>query len=342
MELRRLFTTKNLLLFLLMILSVFLLAKLDELALMLFIAFVLACSLNQPVDALSKFMSRRVATVISILAALALTLGVLVPVLVVVLKEIKGFIDVLPNKLMIMDRFLHSHRIADKTFAEILNVDSIANTQKVAHDIALFSWDLTSGIFGGFAIVLVLLIIIYYFVAEKDLLTKNFVLLFPHKYKKKAEEVVLTISKNLGGYVIAQLFSTAVIGVVVTLGLTLLNVKYALVLGFMAAVLDLIPIVGPTIATIIAVLATYQDGWVHVLLVVAVYLVAQGIQNYAARPMIFGKYMDMHPLVVILSFLIAAKFVGVWGVIFAPAIASLFLTIFDELYIKVINQDKHD
>ena len=54
----------------------------------------------------------------------------------------------------------------------------------------------------------------------------------------------------------------------------------------------------------------------------------------------FGKFLDLHPLVVIFAFLISAQFLGVWGVILSPAIAALVLTLFDELYIKTINKEQ--
>ena len=78
------------------------------------------------------------------------------------------------------------------------------------------------------------------------------------------------------------------------------------------------------------------------LLTVFVYLAAQWISNNFVRPLVFGKFLDLHPIIIIFSFLIAAQFLGVWGVILSPAIAALLLTLFDELYLKTINsKQKH-
>lgn len=69
------------------------------------------------------------------------------------------------------------------------------------------------------------------------------------------------------------------------------------------------------------------------------------MSNNFVRPLVFGKFLDLHPIIIIFAFLIAAQFLGVWGVILSPAIAALLLTLFDELYLKTINskyKDKED
>ena len=71
--------------------------------------------------------------------------------------------------------------------------------------------------------------------------------------------------------------------------------------------------------------------------VIAIYIIAQWISNNFIRPLIFGKFMDLHPLVILLSFLVAAEFLDVWGVILAPAMAAVLAVLFDELYVKQIN-----
>ena len=155
--------------------------------------------------------------------------------------------------------------------------------------------------------------------------------------KQRAKEVYESIEKKVGGYVIAQILSMTTIAILTAIGLMLLDVQYSVLLGLIAGLLDIIPIVGPTIALVLGVLCALQQGWIVVLLVVVVYLVAQWISNNFIRPYVFGKFLDLHPVIIIFAFLIAAQFLGVWGVILSPAIAALLLTLFDELYLKTIN-----
>ncbi len=128
------------------------------------------------------------------------------------------------------------------------------------------------------------------------------------------------------------------VAICTALGLMFLKVEYAVMLGLIAGILDIVPIVGPTFALLIGVLFASQQGWVVVLFTILVYLTAQWISNNFIRPLVFGKFLDLHPIIIIFAFLIAGQFLGVWGVILSPAIAALLLTLFDELYLKTINK----
>ena len=121
------------------------------------------------------------------------------------------------------------------------------------------------------------------------------------------------------------------------LGLFICKINYALLLGVIAGILDIIPIVGPTIALLLGISAAITKGTIWIIPVILIYLTAQWISNQLVRPIVFGKFMELHPLIVLFSFFVAAKFLGVWGVILAPAIAATLITLFDELYIKTIN-----
>jgi predicted PurR-regulated permease PerM len=132
------------------------------------------------------------------------------------------------------------------------------------------------------------------------------------------------------------------VGLFTGLGLWILKINYSILLGLIAGLLDIIPIIGPTIALVLGITAASSNGLLSVVLTIIVYIVSQWISNQFVRPILFGKFLNLHPIVVIFSFLIAAKFLGVWGVILAPAIASLIAVLFDELYIKTINKEKDE
>ena len=69
-----------------------------------------------------------------------------------------------------------------------------------------------------------------------------------------------------------------------------------------------------------------------------VYMIAQWAQNQLLRPIVFGKLLNMHPLMIIVALLISARFLGFWGVILSPAIASVICVLVDELYLNKINE----
>ena len=110
-------------------------------------------------------------------------------------------------------------------------------------------------------------------------------------------------------------------------------------MGFISAILDLVPIVGPILSGVLILLVSFPKGWIICILAIGSLLLGQFIENNWAKPYFFSKYMDLHPLVVIFSFVVAAKFLGVVGVLIAPAIAAVVVTLFEEIYVKTMNDE---
>ena len=129
-----------------------------------------------------------------------------------------------------------------------------------------------------------------------------------------------------------------IVGLMTAIGLFFINIEYALLLGIITGILDIVPIVGPTVALALCMIMAYQNGAGGVLLVLFIFLLVQWISNNLVRPVVFGRFLDLHPLVIIFALLVAAQFLGVWGVILAPAIAAMICVLFDELYIKTVNK----
>ena len=152
--------------------------------------------------------------------------------------------------------------------------------------------------------------------------------------RERAGDILDIISKKIGGYIIALLATMACVGVIMTAGLCIFRVEYAVFLGLLTGILDIIPIVGPAIALVICLIATFESGWGAILAVLGVFAVAQLVENNFVRPYVFGKIMNIHPLMIFLFLFITAKYMGAAGVIFAPAIAATVCVLVEELYIK--------
>ncbi len=191
----------------------------------------------------------------------------------------------------------------------------------------------------AFVYLLASLIMIYYFMADKDIIEKTYVHLFPIPMREKAKSVLDIISKKIGGYVLGQLVAMAGVGIIMTIGLLILGVDYAVLLGFITAILDIVPVVGPGIALLICLVAAYKLGPVVLVLVAVVFAISQLAENNFVKPYVFGKLLDIHPVIIYLFLFITAKYMGVIGVIFAPAIAATVCVLIEELYMKNLEND---
>ena len=137
----------------------------------------------------------------------------------------------------------------------------------------------------------------------------------------------------------AQIVTMASVGVVMTIGLLIAGIEYAFLLGLLTGILDIIPVVGPGIALVIGLITTYQLGIGAIIAVIISFAVAQVVENQLVRPYIFGKFLDLHPLMIYLFLFIMAKYAGVVGVIFAPAVAAIVAVLIQELYIKHLQKN---
>ena len=339
-EIKDRITIKNIIFFILIILVLKFICAVKELALLVFASFVIAASLNPFVDKLQKYMNRGLATTLALIAFLAVILGAFVPLIIIVLEEINTLISELPQKIVMAQDFIATKSIWGTKLSSIIGETPQINSSstEILGSAVQKTLAASASVVGSFAIMFIVTMIVFYMLQDKKAMQKWFLSLFPPDIRDKASEIAKNITVKVGGFVIAQSTSMLSVGIVTSIGLAVLGVPYALALGLIAGILDIVPIVGPIIATFMAISAAYSKGWGIVIGVIIVYIIAQWISNNFIRPLIFGKFMDLHPLVILLSFLVAAEFLDVWGVILAPAIAAVIAVLFDELYIKQINK----
>lgn len=338
MPFKQYLTTKNVIFFLLIIIILKSLSQITVIALLFFASYVIACSLNPIVDKLEKKMNRQAATTLVLLGVATISVAFFLPIIFVAVKQVQGLITILPEKMDMIQDFIFNHKFYGHKIPELVDIKSIIKSSSpFATGLVNQSIHFTLNFAQGILFALAVCMLVFYFMADKSTIKNGIMMLFPSEIKDKASEVYENISNKVGGYVIAQLINMVVIGILTAIGMFIIKVDYALLLGLITGVLDIIPLVGPTIALVLCLIMANQMGLVGMILVVVVFLAAQWISNNLVRPVIFGRFLDLHPLIIIFSLLVSAQFLGVWGVILAPAIASLVCVLFDETYIKMIN-----
>jgi len=343
MSFKKYFTTHNIIFLILVIIALAFLSQVKVIALLFFASFVIACSLNPIVDKLEKKMKRPTATSLVIFTTFAISFAFFVPIIFVAIKQVQGFMTILPEKLDLIQDFILNHQFYGHKLPEIINFDTIMKSSSpVATGILHQSINITLGFAQSILFFLAICMIVFYFMADKTIIKEKFIEIFPKKMQGNVSSIYENISHKVGGYVIAQILNMFIIGLLTAIGMFLIKVDYALLLGVITGILDIIPIIGPMIALTLCLIMANQMGLLGFGLVILVFLTAQWISNNFVRPIIFGKFLDLHPLVIIFALLVSAQFLGVWGVILAPALASLICVLFDEIYLKMINNNDND
>ena len=165
-------------------------------------------------------------------------------------------------------------------------------------------------------------IILFYLLFEPDGIGRGVRSLLPRSLRDDLCEIARLAGESIGVYMRVQLLLGAMIGVITGFGLWVMGVSAAPVLAIIAFVGELVPIVGPTVSLVIAVIVVLVTDWTRAPLVIALYLILQALQNTLVAPRLQGQALGLHPISVILALAIFGLFLGFWGVLVAAPFAA--------------------
>lgn len=154
------------------------------------------------------------------------------------------------------------------------------------------------------------------------------------KLRLRASRVLAPIASTLRGWILGRLVSMAVVGGLTVLGLFLLEIPYAVTLGLIAAMLGLVPSIGPIIAVVPAAALAFTVGPAHVLYVLGLYLGISLVDGLLLTPWIEKRTVGVPPTVAIVGQLVAGVVAGLPGVIIATPILALLLVIVRRFRLK--------
>ncbi len=186
--------------------------------------------------------------------------------------------------------------------------------------------------------------ITFFFLKEQGLFTGFIKMLVPDKYEQKVETALDSISHLLTRYFLGVMLQITIITLIVTLGLSLLGVQNALLIGFFAALINVIPYLGPAIGAVVGIFITigsnldldfYSEMLPLIGKVALVFAIMQMIDNFVLQPWIFSNSVRAHPLEIFLVIMMGAKLGGIFGMVIAiptytvlRVIAATFLSEF--------------
>ena len=329
---------KNIVFIIFLLVLLYLFVNSIEIIIMLFTTFVVVCAINPLIDKMSTKMPRTLAAGIILLAGISVFFIIIIPLLKTCIKEAVAFASTFSLSFDQLNNVLN-FKIFNKTLSDFVTIDSIKEPLTTTVT-GIFENTITAGksIAGFFATLMAIAIMVFYYSCDVKRINDKFIEFFPVEHKDTAKKILNDIESRVGGYVVAQGLCMLFVGVIVAIGLILAGHHHAILLGFITFVLDIIPVVGPTIAGILIVLSSLQSGVMAAVVALIIIVVAQWAENQFIRPILFGKFLNMHPLMIIVSLLLCAKFFGFWGIVLAPAIASVICVVVDELYLSRINK----
>lgn len=158
--------------------------------------------------------------------------------------------------------------------------------------------------------------------------------LVPPSARGEIGETADNAGRALRSWLLGQLISMLIVGVLTTLGLMLIGVPSPLALGVLAGLLEFIPMVGPIIAAVPAVLLGLSEGGTTALWVVLLYVVIQQVEGNLIMPLIQKRAVNLPPVVMLFAILVAGVLFGALGVVLAVPLAVVVYVVVKQLYVR--------
>ncbi len=215
--------------------------------------------------------------------------------------------------------FLSEIQNALDSFSEFLQISS----QSVLNIII--------NIFGGVFSFIAVIVISFYLSVMKQGIASFLGSVVPEKYEDYIIGLWRRTERKVGRWFQGQLLLALTVGLVVFVGLSLFNIKYALILGIIAMMLEIIPIVGPVVSAIPGIILAFSQSPTLGLWVLVFYVAVQQAENHILAPFILGKSLGLNPITVIIAILIGAKMAGILGIILSVPVAVVIVEILDDL-----------
>jgi predicted PurR-regulated permease PerM len=188
-----------------------------------------------------------------------------------------------------------------------------------------------SGIVGGLFGLFTILILTFYLLIESDAVLTGFLQLFSRERRPRIAIICRQITVKVSAWLIGQLMLGSVIALTSGIGLWLMGIPYFYVLALIAGIGELIPMVGPILSAIPAILVAFTVSPVMALWVAVFWILQQQFENHLLVPKVMSANVGISAATVIISLMIGGSLLGILGVLLAVPTAAILLVLFQEM-----------
>ncbi len=307
-----------------------------DIILFLFAGYIIASAMFPLLDFLQKRMPLWLAVTLIFGGLMIILATVFVPFFAIFTQQLEQFSQYFPKLVDKISGLINAYQNSHFNFLLPTTEELTSKLFNYGEDFLKTSLDFTLAIFEMIIGLFTLAALVMFILLDRVALKQGFLSFFPKEKREYIENISITISTRVGGYVRGQISVMILVGLVTGIVMQIMGIPFALLLGLLAGLLEVVPIIGPILSALPAVfLALFINPWLAVGVILA-YLIIQRLENFIS-PMVYGKFLDMPPLVIISVILIAGVTLGVFGVILSPAIAAAIYVLIQELYLKKIN-----
>jgi predicted PurR-regulated permease PerM len=312
------------------VLALWLFFILREVLVVLLISFIFAAALDPTVDKLEHKKIPRIIAIAGIYVLVLLFLSMIIKsVIPPAISQVTTFGQ---NKEIYIDKITsYFPGVGPDVKAGLADsIVNFINSLTQAKNLPLLSQ--AAGVFSGFIGLILVLVISFYLLIEKDGTEKWIASYVPSQYQTKSLAVAKKITAKMSSWFRGQMLLCVIVFLADFIALTILKVPFALTLGLLAGFLELLPIAGPIIAGALAGFVALTISPLLTLIVVVYFFLVQQIENHVLVPQIMKKTLGLHPVAIIFALLAGSKLLGILGIIIAVPVAAAISVLFNEFY----------
>ena len=192
------------------------------------------------------------------------------------------------------------------------------------------------GAFSVFTTGVIILFLTFFLLNSGRQMKKAFIQIVPNRFFEVALVLIQGLDRQLGDYLRSRLIQTIIISIIAAVGYWILGLRFALLIGIIAGLANLIPYIGPFIGAIPAIIVVFLEarfgpGW-SLLAIIMLTLVIQIIDNAVITPLIIGKSVELGPVTTIVVVLLGEQLLGLMGLLMAVPIAAMCKLIIEEVW----------
>ncbi len=292
----------------------------------IFVAIFLALALNPAVEALQRrgVARRGLAVGIVFISAILIIVAIAATIIPTLVSQVNDFVDAVPGYVEDLTAGRGKLGFLERDY-QITERVREALGEGGASKLLGFSGTalaVTKGVVTAVIATVTIAFLTFFMLLEGPAWVERFYSLLPAEQQPRWRKIGYDIYGTIGGYVTGNLAISLIAGVVSTAVLLALGVPFAVALGLLVAILDLIPLAGATIAAILVTTVAFLDATTSGVIVLIFFILYQQLENHVLQPIVYGRTVKLSPLAVLIAVLIGAELAGVVGALAAIPVAG--------------------
>lgn len=304
-----------------------------DILVVLLLGIVISSALDAPLNFLGKRKIPRIIgllfIVIAVFSIIAIIFYTVFPLIIIQIKELFSHLNEIESYL---GGFLGISKVAKQLE---FSINSISQSV-FSGDFSFLS--IVPRVFENIILTIAVLFISFYLALDRNGVEKFLRAILPLGYEDYAISVFHRARHKIGKWLEGQIILSFIVAIVTFLGLKIIGVNYSLLIGLIAGIFEIIPLVGPLIVGALAFLIAVSQSFALGIYAILLFMVIQQLENHLLVPMIMKKATGLHPVIVIFAILAGSQIAGFVGIILAVPVVVVFQELLEDYALRKYRQ----